>query len=62
MLGKSQHGCAVTRFKQEGSTMKARLNQIIWKLAVALGLVEPPRMQPIPVRAQRDAAARPRRR
>ncbi|WP_312763072.1 PA1414 family protein [Stutzerimonas balearica] len=42
--------------------MKARLNQIIWKMAVTLGLVEPPRMQPIPVRAQRDAAARPRRR
>lgn len=42
--------------------MKARLNQIIWKMAVALGLVEPPRMQPIPVRAQLDAAARPRRR
>ncbi len=34
--------------------MKARLNQIIWKVAVALGLVEPPRMQPIPVRAQRE--------
>ncbi|EIK51671.1 hypothetical protein YO5_13158 [Stutzerimonas stutzeri TS44] len=47
--------------KQEGSTMKARLREIGWKLAVALGLVEPPRMQPIPVRTERDPAERRRR-
>jgi len=34
--------------------MKARLNEMFWKLAVALGLIEPPRMQPIPVRAPRE--------
>ena len=39
---------------QEGVTMKARLNEMFGKLAVALGLIEPPRMQPIPVRAQRE--------
>lgn len=47
--------------KQEGSTMKARLREISWKLAVLLGLVEPPRMQPIPVRAVRDEAGKRRR-
>lgn len=34
--------------------MKTRLNEMFWKLAVALGLIEPPRMQPIPVRARRE--------
>lgn len=34
--------------------MKARLNEMFWKLAVALGLIEPPRLQPIPVRAERE--------
>jgi len=34
--------------------MKAWLNEMYWKLAVALGLIEPPRMQPIPVRARRE--------
>lgn len=33
--------------------MKAWLNRMCWNLAVALGLIEPPRLQPIPVRAQR---------
>ncbi|EHY76361.1 hypothetical protein PstZobell_02846 [Stutzerimonas stutzeri ATCC 14405 = CCUG 16156] len=34
--------------------MKARLNEMFWKLAITLGLIEPPRMQPIPVRARRE--------
>ncbi len=34
--------------------MKTWLNDLYWKLAVSLGLVEPPRMQPIPVQAQRE--------
>lgn len=34
--------------------MKTWLNDLYWRLAVALGLVAPPRMQPIPVRAQRE--------
>lgn len=38
--------------------MKARLNEMFWKLAVALGLIEPPRMQPIPVRDQREQERR----
>lgn len=38
--------------------MKARLNEMFWKLAVALGLIEPPCMQPIPVRAQREQERR----
>lgn len=42
--------------------MKARLNYLMWRLAVALGLAEPPRMQPIRVRAERAGARRPRRR
>ncbi|MFG3503048.1 PA1414 family protein [Pseudomonas sp. NPDC047963] len=41
--------------------MKAWLNSVCWKLAVALGFIEPPRLQPIPVRAQRDRVAAPRR-
>jgi hypothetical protein len=47
--------------KQEGSTMKAWLNEVFWKLAVTLGFIEPPRMQPIPVRAQRMQPAQRRR-
>lgn len=47
--------------KQEGSTMKAWLNEVFWKLAVTLGFIEPPRMQPIPVRAQRTQPAQRRR-
>ncbi len=41
--------------------MKALLNSVCWNLAVALGFVEPPRLQPIPVQAQRDKAAAQRR-
>lgn len=37
--------------------MKAWLNTVFWNLGVALGFIEPPRLQPIPVRAQRDKAA-----
>jgi len=47
------HGFTKTRNEQEGSTMKAWLNRMCWNIAVALGLIEPPRPQPIPVRAQR---------
>ncbi|WP_330216834.1 PA1414 family protein [Stutzerimonas azotifigens] len=39
--------------------MKAWLDRVSWNLAVWLGLVEPPKPQPIPVRAQ---PARPQRR
>ncbi|WP_260465650.1 PA1414 family protein [Stutzerimonas stutzeri] len=38
--------------------MKAWLNEMYWKLAVALGLIEPPRMQPIPVRTRREQERR----
>ncbi|WP_279381562.1 MULTISPECIES: PA1414 family protein [unclassified Pseudomonas] len=31
--------------------MKVWLQGIAWKLAVTLGLIEPPRMQPIPIRS-----------
>ncbi|TYP65618.1 PA1414 family protein [Stutzerimonas stutzeri] len=41
--------------------MKAWLNSVCWNLAVALGFIEPPRLQPIPVRAQRDRVAATRR-
>jgi hypothetical protein len=41
--------------------MKAWLNSVCWNLAVALGFIEPPRLQPIPVRAQRSKSATPRR-
>ncbi|WP_282096978.1 PA1414 family protein [Stutzerimonas nosocomialis] len=41
--------------------MKAWLNRMCVNLAVALGLVEPPRLQPIPVRAQRQPQDRRRR-
>ncbi|WP_336605464.1 PA1414 family protein [Stutzerimonas stutzeri] len=41
--------------------MKAWLNSVCWNLAVALGFVEPPRLQPIPVRAQRDKTSAQRR-
>ncbi|WP_267912282.1 PA1414 family protein [Stutzerimonas stutzeri] len=41
--------------------MKARLNEVFWKLAVALGLIEPPRLQPVPVRARREQERRPSR-
>lgn len=41
--------------------MKAWLNSVCWNLAVALGFVEPPRLQPIRVEAHRDKTARPRR-
>ncbi|WP_407296912.1 PA1414 family protein [Stutzerimonas zhaodongensis] len=41
--------------------MKAWLSSVCWNLAVALGFVEPPRLQPIAVRAQRDTAAARRR-
>lgn len=38
--------------------MKSRLNAWVWQLAVALGLIEPPKLQPIPVRS--DEQRRPR--
>lgn len=41
--------------------MKAWLEKVYWELAVALGFIEPPRLQRIPVRAQQDKSA-PRRR
>lgn len=41
--------------------MKAWLNRVCSDLAVALGFVEPPRLQPIPVRAQRTKTATNRR-
>ena len=41
--------------------MKAWLNNVCWNLAVALGFIEPPRLQPIPVRAQRDRVVAQRR-
>jgi|GEM_PF-974768 len=42
--------------------MKAWLNEMYWKLAVALGLIkQPPRMQPIPVRARREQERRAQR-
>lgn len=31
--------------------MKVWLHSIAWKLGVALGLIEPPRLQPIPIRS-----------
>lgn len=51
-----------TRIKQEGSSMKAWLNSVRWNLAVALGLVEPPRLEPVRVRAPRDKVPVQRRR
>ncbi|WP_275589394.1 MULTISPECIES: PA1414 family protein [Pseudomonadaceae] len=41
--------------------MKAWLSSVCWNLAVALGFIEPPRLQPIPVRAQRGESAAKRR-
>lgn len=41
--------------------MKAWLNSVCWDLAVALGFVEAPRLEPIKVRAPRDKAADRRR-
>lgn len=41
--------------------MKAWLENVIWNLGVALGFIEPPRLQPIPVRAQREKNASSRR-
>jgi len=49
-----------THIKQEGSTMKAWLNRVCWELAVALGFIEPPRPQPIPIRAERTKSVPPR--
>ena len=34
--------------------MKAWLNNVCWELGVALGLIEPPRLQPIKVAVQPD--------
>ncbi|WP_313087485.1 PA1414 family protein [Pseudomonas sp.] len=34
--------------------MKAWLSNVCWHLGVMLGLIEPPRLEPIRVRAQRD--------
>lgn len=41
--------------------MKAWLDSVCWNLAVALGFVEPPKLQPIPVQAQQDRSAAQRR-
>lgn len=41
--------------------MKAWLNDKVRDLAVALGFIEPPRLQPIPIRAERDRRASLRR-
>lgn len=41
--------------------MKAWLNSVCWNLAVALGLIEPPRLQPIKVRSHQDKPAARRR-
>lgn len=41
--------------------MKAWLSSVCWNLGVALGFIEPPRLQPIPIRAQRDKSATSRR-
>lgn len=41
--------------------MKAWLENVIWNLGVALGFIEPPRLQPIPVQAQRERNTSPRR-
>ena len=44
--------------------MKLWLQNLAWQLGVALGLIEPPRMQPIPVEnaeQRRRLAARQRR-
>jgi len=41
--------------------MKAWLNSVFWNLGVALGFIEPPRLQPIPVRAEREKLASSRR-
>ncbi|MEN2505347.1 PA1414 family protein [Stutzerimonas stutzeri] len=41
--------------------MKAWLSNVCWQLAVALGFIEPPRLQPIRVRAERDDSASRRR-
>ena len=37
--------------------MKAWLENVIWNLGVALGFIEPPRLQPIPVRTEREKPA-----
>lgn len=37
--------------------MKAWLQSIAWKLGIMFGLIEPPRLQPIPIR--RDEQRRP---
>ena len=41
--------------------MKAWLNEVIHDLGVALGFIEPPRLQPIPVPAQREKPVSSRR-
>ncbi|WP_307876492.1 MULTISPECIES: PA1414 family protein [unclassified Pseudomonas] len=41
--------------------MNAWLNRVCWNLAVALGFIEPPRLQPIPVRSQRCTSKAPKR-
>lgn len=48
----------------KGPVMKLWLQNLAWQLGVALGLIEPPRMQPIPVEndeQRRRLAARQRR-
>jgi hypothetical protein len=55
------HGSTKTRYQAGGFIMKAWLSSVCWNLAVALGFIEPPRLQPIPVRAQRGESAAKRR-
>lgn len=59
--GYEAHGSTKARYQAGGFIMKAWLNSVCWNLAVALGFIEPPRLQPIPVRAQRNDSATPKR-
>ncbi|WP_312026970.1 PA1414 family protein [Pseudomonas sp. J452] len=38
--------------------MKARLHNVVRQFLIALGLIEPPRLQPIPVRREPSRDAR----
>jgi len=59
--GYQAHGSTKARYQAGGFIMKAWLNSVCWNLAVALGFIEPPRLLPIPVRAQRNDSATPKR-
>ncbi|CDF85329.1 PA1414 family protein [Pseudomonas sp. QL9] len=41
--------------------MKLWLETLAWKLGVMLGLIEPPRLQPIPIRSDEQARYREKR-